>query len=733
MTQKITPRPSNVLPAENETPTPKDMRERVKAMTSAELAKTISDMNDAQEMPEMFQNKETQDEVERRLLELDATTQTKDQWLKLRGAIGTKGGIASAAEEAFAKQVKEKGGLRYHLGKAILAVLAFFGFKKAKDLQESLEGKGMLRTAVEGAQEHPMFTAFLAAIGVTAGTEAYEYLNQNRDVIETGIKKEMEVSGEDIDTFAERAKKIVIGAKDLGLKGLVVGMTKLLRGTYDEETGVVTLPFGTINPPFMMAYAAGVRRRGDAPALGFFSKFLVEDKLKSIVRQANVATNAAAKAMPHKLALAQEALDYMKKGVIPGGASKESMKFERILMTLQDDLDLKDAQKLKDGETLKKIEAVDQAQRSPDAAKKRLEILEQELADFDKNNKPDFDRAKKDVMLEMKQADTALKNGNYDDAQHLKQKTTETVQKRVQEYQDLAVKEKFALGNQLTQTMNGLAAAGGGLAVRGGQMLDKSGGMGGTSGLLEKGTNFMEKAGCKLGKSKIGRIFVAGVAVKSLTPVALELAGSMRSGPEGEAAKKAAMTDMAEAGLGFVPGVGEVLDLKTAIMGTDLNGREVSTNQRIVAGAMGALGTVSIGLGFFTGGLSIGAFRLFRGAVGTAKVVGRIAKGADAVDTSIDIVRAAQNQADVLKGLSKVSDAQKAAITAKKYVDNTQRLAQIATYGYMGVDLYESVAWAYDNTEEFISDTTDKVVQGIDIAKNFANERLPSNNEPAVS
>lgn len=711
--------PTETLLDEMKELTPDAMRAKVKAFTSEQLDRFVDDMNGAKEMPAMFEEAEMQDAVAKRMEEVDVSLDTKDKWNALRSKVGEKSPVISAeAEESFLNTLKEKGGMSYYAGVAAITVLSWFGFKKASALKSSLKGKGFLRTAIEGAKEHPIFTAFLAALGIGAGKmtldyftknkAAKDYLTDNKDAIEAEIKAEAERTGEDVETvalsFGDKLKTILSKGADLGSKALVVGISTVFGGTYDEETGVVTLPHSSMRPPVVIAWQAGRRRRSA------FSSLLIEDRLKTIVKQTQVVTKEAKNVSGHKQKLAARALELMQGGTMRNAPVKESMELERILGVLEKDLNLDGTKPIK--------EAVDY---TPADAEKRVQALADEMERQHKTEVKDFNDTKKKVFDQMDSAEKQIAAG-AGNADVIRRDTMEKAKKEMTDYNDGLKAEKLALGEQLGDALSNLDT----------QVTQQSGPKGKTAKTLEWATKKAESVGCGMRKVPGGKFVVGAITGYSFLPLALQgMAAAGREGAEGEAAKKAFQNDLMEAGGGFIPVVGEYLDIKSAVTGTDLNGRELSTTQRVTAGVMGGLGTVSLALTPFTFGLSAIGFRALRGAVAvgkTVKVANNLRKGinvAGATNDSIKAIRAGEKNLQLLKNMATVTKAQQHARRAKNFVQNAQRTMQLYTYSMLGYEVATGVATIYESGSDLVSAGVEKANAAIDTATNFVSEHNP--------
>jgi len=247
-----------------------------------------------------------------------------------------------------------------------------------------------------------------------------------------------------------------------------------------------------------------------------------------------------------------------------------------------------------------------------------------------------------------------------------------------------------------------------------------------------------ESTGTTIKKLPGGKYAIGAITGYSFLPLALQGMTAMRAGAEGEAAKKAFQNDLIEAGSGFIPVVGEAMDIRAAVMGTDLNGRELSTAQRVTSGVMGGLGAISLALTPFTGGLSVIGFRGLRGLFAGSKAV-KVAKLADkgitvagATEDSIKTIRTGEKNLEVLQKMATVTKTQERARRAKNFVQNAQRTMQVATYAHLGWEVCTGVATIYEEGSTLVETGMKKAGEAIDVAEAFVDSKIPSfSNESA--
>jgi len=724
-------RPKNIVESQA------DMQKRVTSMTSAELARTIAEMNNAKAMPEIFRGREVQDAIEKRMAEVDVSLNTKEQWERLRGSITTNA-IEGAAEDRFVEELEKKGGIRYRIGKFLLKILSIFGFKKAVALQESIKEKGFLRTALEGAKEYPAFTSFLAMIGVKATPQVTEYLKQNEapitQVLQEKIQNSTEPAEQVVRSYAERVKDVAAKAADGGIAILAKGLAGILGGTYDEETGVVSIPSllgesATIRPPVIMAWQAGARLRGGNTLLkAAYSTMLVESKFKTFLRDAKGANKQLDAAMEGKKALAQRGLEIIQKNNGFAIAGKEGKELEDILTVLEKEVGFTSKDVMQTiGADPKELEA-----RRQDVLTHMDELSKQEIADFN--------ATKTRVETMLKDAEENMKKGNHGGAPDEYRKTViEDVNKLTAEYNAKATAMKVAEGQKAASLMSMLDA-------QAQEQLQRTKQPNIVNRGLEKTASSMESFGFSMAKSPVGFV-VKGVAAYSFLPLITEGVAAFRQGEEGAAAQKAVMLDATEAGLGFIPIVGNVMDFRAAIMGTDLNGRELDTWGRVTSAAFGTVGMAADILGFFTAGTTTIAYRAARGAMKAGKAVLKTADTVKTVGATADVIKSANAAADTMKSMENMYDTTKSVSKAggllhkaHNVVRGAQHSMQIVTYTQLGVSLAmgmstvaENIGGGLEKAGNFVQSGATMVSNGVDAginaagdAKDYVVDHLPS-------
>ncbi len=658
------------------------LRERVKSMTAAELAKTIEDMNGPKAIPDIFRETDVQDAIAKRMEEVDVSLDTKEQWKMLRSGI-TAG--SAAAEETFKEELEKKGGIKYRIGTFLLKMLGWLGFKKAVALQESIKEKGYFRTALEGAKEYPAFASFLAMIGVKATPQVADYLTQNEGPITRVLQEKIEASTEPAEdvvrSYAERVKDIAAKAADGGISVLAKGLAGILGGTYDEETGVVSIPSllgesATIRPPVIMAWQAGARLRGGNSVLkAAYSSMLVERKFKTFLRDADGANKTLDAAMEGKQALAKRGLEIIAKHKGFAITGKEGKELEDILTTLEKEVGFTP----KDVMQTVGADPAELEQRRAEVLSHMDEVSRQEIADFK--------ATKNRVEGMLKDAEEKLKNGTQPGSpDEYRNRVIKDVNDLTAEFNAKATSSKLAEGQKAASLMGMLDA-------QAQHHLERAEQPNIVNRTLEKTASGMESFGFSLARTPVGFV-VKGVAAYSFLPLITEGVAAFRQGKEGEAARKAVMLDATEAGLGFVPIVGNVMDFRAAILGTDLNGRELDTWGRVTSAAFGTVGMTADILGFFTAGTTTIAYRAARGAMKAGKAVLKTADTVKTAGVTADVIKSANAAAETIKSMENMYDTTKSVGKAGSLLHKAHNVArgaqhtmQIVTYTQLGVSL----------------------------------------------
>lgn len=699
-----------------------ELRERVSTFTETELETLLSDAErqDA-EASSILHDASLRQVVERRMEELHVTDAVRAKWQSLRSNIDAKVQAAeAAAEQSFLEELKEKGGVWGALGTAAITILSWLGFKKAAALKASLKEKGYLKTAIESAKEHPIFAAFIAALGIKAGFDVFEYMQDNAKPITDAIAKKAEEMGvpgtEAAKDVADKLREMVGDGFDKGLSASVKGLATVLGGTYDEETGVVDLGGSTLHAPVVTAFLAGTRRRtGQAMMKSSFSRLLIEDRMAAILRQSETAGMQAVGAAPHKRALAERGLDLLTRPMLDAAGEKE---LASIIEALEPEMNLEG-------------KAVKQLQASPEEIGRHLSDIEERMRTQNTADIESFNNFKINMQKELLDAEKAIRTGEHPGTVEEYRKTViETANNNIHNFRERMTEHKVQLGKVYERALNGFQDS---INDHVRYDLDPSShGRGTMGGMLETSTKGVEAAGYGMRKLPGGKYVLGGVIGYSFLPLVMQGAAALRPGEEGEAAKKALIVDATDIGMGFVPVVGELNDLRAAFTGKDLNGRELDTVSRVTSGIFGTLGAAALAVAPITGGASYGIFKILRGiggarrAVRTAKLAENGITAASATAKSIDAVKKADKSAAALEKMYTITKTQKYARSALNTVRNAQRTMQLVTYGHLGVSLASGVTELYNSAEGAVGTLQAKAMEGIDAAESFATDTLAS-------
>ena len=674
------------------------MQERTKEMTALQFDELMSSVEEGSQLPKVFENETVRDELSRRIEEVEVTEETRTRWEALKTAIDTNKDPLEG--KSFFRKLISKGGVESIMKGIGLSVLAWFGFKNI----------GKLKGGVEFAKNHPIITALLSAMGISVGSAAYQYIKGNEGSIVDRIKDEAAATGKPAEevatTFGEKLHNIV----DNSTTSIAKGVAMIFGGDFNEETGVVTLPGGALlRHPVLTVYKAG--KRLDMTEKRGVSRFILQKRLDAILQQTQIVNAESTTKAAAKKVLAERASKLLKQGVLPQGATRESLELDRILKSLTPDI------------TFKASDLVEEVRLRPREVEARLKTLESEMHVLSKKESVDFNTTKAKVSGIMSDAEGVLrrnelhKHGGNEKA--FKEKVLRDVQAASSAFENDMHTKKMAVAGQITDAMNSLSDVDG----KGMAHLDAVS-KGRTTGILDSTTKRLEGVGMSVRRTTVGRFATNGLIGLSLAPLALEGFAALGPGEKGRAAKEALKNDLIETGGGFIPVVGEIMDFKAAFSGQDLNGRELTATQRATAGAMGVLGSASIVLGFFTGGVTVVGFRALRGAVAARKAV-KIAKLANkgeqtmSAAKALKVAKAAEKNADVLKKMSKTTTLQRNAQTARRFVRNGQRTVQVATYAHLGMQLTSGAVDLMQKPGEYLDSARQSIHKGIDTASGY--------------
>ncbi|PIR54185.1 hypothetical protein COU75_02005 [Candidatus Peregrinibacteria bacterium CG10_big_fil_rev_8_21_14_0_10_42_8] len=679
------------------------MQERAKEMTALQLDELMSSVEEGSQLPKVFENETVRDELSRRIEEVEVTEETRTRWEALKTTIDTNNDPLEG--KSFFRKLISKGGVESIMKGIGLSVLAWFGFKHI----------GKLKGGVEFAKNHPIITALLSAMGISVGSTAYQYIKGNEGSIVDRIKDEAAVTGKPAEEVARTFGKKLHNMVDNSTTSIAKGVAMIFGGEFNEETGVVTLPGGALlRHPVVTVYKAG--KRLDMTEKRGVSRFVLEKRLDAILQQTQIVSAETTTKAAAKKVLAERASKLLKQGVLPQGSSRESLELDRILKSLTLDI------------TFNASDLAEEVKLRPQEVEARLKTLESEMHALSQKEAADFRKTKASVSSIMSEAEGKLRAGADipgGDVQSYKKMILDKVKAATAVYENDMHTKKIAVANQITEAMNSLSDIDG----KGMAHLDAVS-KGKTTGILDSTTKRLEVVGMSVRRTTVGRFATNGLIGLSLAPLALEGFAALGPGEKGNAAKEALKNDLIETGGGFIPVVGEIMDFKAAFSGQDLNGRELTATQRATAGAMGVLGSASIVLGFFTGGVTVVGFRALRGAAAARKAV-KIAKLANkgeqtmSAAKALKVAKAAEKNADVLKKMSKTTKLQRNAQTARRFVRNGQRTVQVATYAHLGMQLTSGAVDLMQKPGEYLDSARQSIHKGIDTASGFVTSKTP--------
>lgn len=553
--------------------------------------------------------------------------------------------------------------------------------------------------AINFGIKHPIMAGFLGAAGVGAGVQLTEqmreYFKRNSDALiremeaiarETGRNPE-EVARERGHRLADYIRSAGSSTVDTAVKGIVY----VFRGKIDPETGAVILPHSTMRPAFFVAYQAGVRGRawssetwrnwqwltpfrpGDQTRMGHFETVgnMAGDRARQI-EAAYKEINMLPKNDPRRIAL------------------------EKQLGT---------AINLQTGQ--------------------RLDHIAQQAGEFHRQNQTTFTDFNKSIQADMNVLEQKVREGKAPPGmtvEEFKRAELKKINDRITVYHEKIGKAKIDLGNQFTETWNRQAKS----------RLNMAGG-----GYIDSARRKMESIGYSFATTRGVNLVTKAAVAYSTLPFFMEFASASMNSLEGNPklkrlqAKKENGLHMTEAeekemkrlenqwkavGLdatqmvgGFVPVVGEAIDFYTAFTGKDLNGRDLSTASRVTAGVMGTLGTASLVLAPFTGGISVVGFRGLRGA-GTAT---KALKTAATVEKRIEALHQSTKVIDLAKKAGTLSTINKAALATRNGIQVARAGMQVVSYGMLGVHLYHGAV-------DFVQHSAEKIAGVRERAAEFA-------------
>lgn len=703
--------------------TPEKLREQVRSFTGQQLEQLIAEMERTREVPEIFRSAHAQELVDRRIHELkDVRGETRARWEKLKGKVGgVAGQVEEKAEQRFLEKLLDKGGGWAVLGTVGITLLAWLGVKWAKKIKE----RGFLKSAIEGVKEHPIFALFLAALGVGVSAKALEYFRENHDGIVDHIEGEAAQTGRSPEAIArnlgDQARDIVQNIGTATVDAFVRGIATIFGGTVDPETGMITLPHSTLRPPVIIAFQAGYRRRGGPRILQkAFSAFAVESKLNSIIREQQSAAHLSNenRMLADKARRARELMHVETGRPLSGPESKE-------LRTLLGDLDpvLKlpevqiETQRRRKARILGPIR-----ERIESEDITRLKTAERHCDTLYRQEMEEFNRTKQVLTGHLDRLDSDIREGKIGATENARDRALGEMKTSMEHYEAELVKKKLAATNEFVDIANEHVRH---------RVNTQVGGY-----RLEGAARGMEHVGVRIGQTRGGRLAVKGLIGYSFLPLAAEIASAAAHGELTLASERGRVVarDVGEAVGGFIPIVGEAMDFRAAFTGKDTNGRALSTGARVTAGVMGTLGTASLVLGVFTGGLSVVGFRAIRGLAAGRKAwkVARVVKGATkGADTAAEIANAAKKgekaveAAQQLSRTAKFTDTQRRLLKARGLVHMAQRGMQVYTYGHLGYQLVTGPMVIWQQAGEAVEAGKEWTIEKIDAAEEFVTGHAP--------
>lgn len=523
------------------------------------------------------------------------------------------------------------------------------------------------------AWNHPVLAALGIGMGAGVTKNIVDYMQSNRNSLIQeieGIARERGVEPERAARdVGHRIGDYIRSAGSSTVDTFVKGVVWVCRGEIDPQTGAIKLPHSSLTPPFFVAYQAGERSRwAGSQTWRYLQGFKVNPFKTREVRML-------------------EAAD-----AVGGMAGDRTKKIESVHAEI---------------EKIKKIDPVRGAKLEANFAKAvnartagELSSIVSDAKNVNSQNLTDYTKQKDMIHREILKVEENIRTGKniptgmsveeYKNAERTK------INKMVQGHHDELAKRKVDLGQKYVDSMNSHTKS----------RLDKMGG-----GYVEGTRKSMENAGYSFTKIPGGKWILRGAVGYSMMPLAMEIGSATMNSLEGNVKQKrlkekkeggevlteneekelqrlenqwkAVGWDLAQVGGCFIPIVGEAIDFHGAITGKDLNGRDLSTASRVTMGVMGTLGTGSLILAPFTGGVSIACFRGLRGVSGASKAV----KGAKTVEQGIDALHKSTQVIEGAKAITTVTRAQKAAMAGRSGIQMARSGMQVYTYGMLGYSL----------------------------------------------
>ncbi|MBI5155730.1 hypothetical protein HZA45_00495 [Candidatus Peregrinibacteria bacterium] len=524
------------------------------------------------------------------------------------------------------------------------------------------------------AFNNPILAAMGIGVGAGVTKNIVDYMQQNRNSLIQeieGIARERGIEPERVaQDIGHRIGDYIRSAGSSTVDTFVKGVVWVCRGTINPETGAITLPHATLTPPFFTAYKAGMRSRASGGAV---VRYLEGFRLNPFQSTEKVAAGMAD-------AIGHQSLDRIDQ------IKAVNIEIEKIRKT--------------DPVRAAKLEKEFAKALNVTVGSSDMNKIVSDATNFDIKNRTTYTNHQELIHKKILECEEAIRTGkgipNGQSVEEFKTASRKEIDKLVKaQHSDLAAK-KIDLGQQYVDGMNTRTKA----------RMDKQGG-----GYIDGTRRAMENAGYKFTQIPGGKWILRGAVGYSMMPLAMEAASATMNTLEGNVKEKrlkekkdaghtlseneekelhrlenqwkAVGWDIAQVGGGFIPGIGEFIDFKGAITGKDLNDRDLDTMSRVTMGVMGGLGTASLALAPFTGGVSVLGFRVIRGA----SAAGKGLKAAKNLEKSNQTIDASTKAIDAAKKMATVTRAQKAAMTGRNALQMARNGMQIYTYGMLGYSL----------------------------------------------
>lgn len=620
------------------------------------------------------------------------------------------------AQDSLTRQAVLTGG-----GAAVFAgFLGWLGFRGATG--QGRTGSIVRRLGgrtVEFAIDHPVMAGFLGAAAIQQGSDAWNYFTNPQ--VEGPLLQQFEGMAHEQGTSAaqvaqnlgQRLAQNIQTAPSTAVDSIIRSFVRIIPGARITETGAVELPHSTIHHPGVMAYAAGSRGRRLS---GFMSKWGLRKQDSALFRTEHVAMRSQEQA-----ALRQQLSERAKQLHARAGSlsAVEQLELNKITKALN-------RERLSRGSSLLNI--------APEGFEKQMSAIIAEAAQQKKMEVKAFQGMYADIHGQLMITDEAMRKGKAPGGQGLiefKDKTMKTVNESIKSYNDKMRAQKINISSQFAEMMN----------------LQTKNRMNMSGGFIEGKVRSMEKLGYNFTKIPGAGWTTKAMIGYSLLPIGLEAAsyfGHMSTGFQRQKQlevkkQQNALTanevaelkrlnnqgwtlakDVGQMGTSFIPIVGEVSDFSMAISGMDWNGRKLGTSARIASAVFGTLGTASLIIAPFTGGGSIVAYKVLRGAGAGARatrVAGQIAKGTRVAANTAEALSKFNKGTKITESANaalKLTKINKTALKAQSGIRTTQRIAQLGFYATMGMQLFKTAHDFYTNGSMAVQNTTQNIATGVE-------------------